>query len=316
MGGALSCPSRNRSCENTLDVQQGADNTPAVSYECMMIKGEKLSDEQDIDYIEKLNDPKTTEKVKNSSIQKLLEKGFVVGKYIDGKLYSIKTQQPRGSDLITIEEVGDFDERPHLLSGSKSIQKSKKIKDQEFYATSCYEVRSGEQSLRSYIMRCEDKTNSFRGEFETRDGVHYLKNGEIQYEQEGHYTTIKVQDGQITSILDYSKKDGKPREVYINFKTKEESYITYYGEKTETYYASKIVNALKLPTRLSFRPKDLRRIDQFQEELLSQDYEKNRLKLRKQSKTNVGRLEVADTRDIGALVQGIEGVGSKKKLAF
>ena len=320
MDGALSCPSRNRSCENTLDVQRGAYNPPAVSYECMMIKGEKLSNGKDIDYIkqliEKLNDPKTTEKVKNFSIQQLLEKGFVVGKCIYGKLYSIKTQQSRGPDLITIEEVGDFDERRHLLFGSKSIQEYGKIEDKEFYATSCYEVRSREQSLRSYIMRCEDKTNSFRGEFETRDDVDYLKNGEIQYEQEGHYTTIKVRDGQITSILDYSKKDGEPREVYINFKTKEESYITYYGEKTETYYASKIVNALSIPDNLSFQPQDLRRIDQFRAALLSQDYAKNRLKLIKQSKKDEDQLKAEDTRDIDALVQGIEGVGSKKKIGF
>ena len=165
-------------------------------------------------------------------------------------------------------------------------------------------------------MRCEYRINSFRGEFETRDGVHYLKNGEIQYEQEGHYTTIKVQDGQITSILDYSKKDGKPREVYINFKTKEESYITYYGKKTETYYASKIVNALKLPTRLSFRPQDLTIIDQFRIELLSQDYQKQSLTLKNPSKKDEYRSKTEDARDIDALVQVIEGVGSEKKLAL
>lgn len=319
MGGALGCPSRKG--WSSLYVQQGGDNTPAVSYKCMMTEDEKLRDGGDIDYIkqliEKLNGPETTEKAKNFSIQELLKKGCFVGKYIGDQIYSIQHQESRGPDLIIIEEVGDFDERYHLLSGSKSIQKSRKIGDnKELSATSCYEVRSGKESLRSYVMRCGDKTNSFRGEFETRDGVDYLKNGEIQYEQEGHYTIIKVRDGHITSILDYSKKDGESREVYIDFKTKEESYITYYGEKTETYYASKIVNALILPNNLSFQPQDLSRIDQFREELLSQNYAKNRLKLIKQSKKPQYQLEAEDQRDIDSLVQGIEGVGSEKEIGF
>ena len=275
MGGALGCPSRAKDrFQNPATSVAEKRTIEFALVDTESSNNKSLTDHQKklIDYcIEKLNNPEEKESIKDVSIKKIFELGFGLGEFINGEICGLRNQVKSGNDVYDTKKIGNFDKKLQLVDGWEIINGYGMIQNELISSKTKFKVTNGESLPVFYVINCQDRQVSFNGEFESnKSNIYCLKNGEIKYQQGGHYTIITVENGKITSFLDYSKIGEEARELYIDFKESNKSFLKYYQGAQETcYYTGKITQQLnKTLQDPFFEPKGLKLVDDFRESIL------------------------------------------------